>query len=86
MYRLDGQRVRAHLSPHSARKIYAVAEMRRGGLERVKRLLQHESEAVTLIYAMADELERKNGRSAPRPYGGGGGGGSKKTKNSPKVD
>lgn len=74
LYRLDGQRVRAHLSPHSARKIYAVAEMRRGGIERVKRLLQHESEAVTMIYAMADELEARRQHPAPRPYRGGGGG------------
>lgn len=75
LYRLDGQRVRAHLSPHSARKIYAVAEMRRGGLERVRRLLQHDSEAVTLLYALADEMETRKQLPTPRPHGGGGGGG-----------
>lgn len=57
LYRLDGKAIRAHLSPHSARKIYAVRQMRRYGIERVKELLNHESEAVTMLYAMADVLE-----------------------------
>lgn len=46
-----------HLSPHSARKVYAVEEYHKtGSLERVQALLQHENEAVTMIYAMADEM------------------------------
>lgn len=55
-------RVRAHVSPHSARKIYAVTEYRRtGSLQRVRELLNHDSEAVTVLYAMADQLtERRN--------------------------
>lgn len=45
------------LSPHSARKIFAVTEFQRGrDLHRVKELLNHSSEAVTLLYAMADQL------------------------------
>ena len=47
-----------HVSPHSARKLYAVSEYRRtGSIERVKELLNHEDEAVTMLYAMADQLE-----------------------------
>lgn len=49
-----------HISPHSARKIYAVSEYRRtGSIERVKELLNHEDEAVTMLYAMADQLENR---------------------------
>lgn len=49
-------RVEVHLVPHSLRKVYAVEAYRRSGgdLEKVKRLLNHDSEAVTMIYAMAD--------------------------------
>ena len=44
----------------SARKLYAVSEYRRtGSIERVKELLNHEDEAVTILYAMADQLERR---------------------------
>lgn len=49
-----------HVSPHTSRKVYAVAEYHRtGSLQRVQRLLQHDSEAVTMIYAMADVLEQR---------------------------
>lgn len=52
-----------HISPHSARKIYAVSECRRtGSIERVKKLLNHEDEAVTMLYAMADQLEQRRGK------------------------
>ena len=53
-------RVREHLSPHSLRKIYAVNQYKKyGSLERVKQLLNHDQEAVTLLYAMADVLDRR---------------------------
>lgn len=53
-------RVRAHVSPHTSRKVYAVAEYHRtGSLKRVQALLQHEDEAVTMLYAMADQLEAR---------------------------
>lgn len=51
-----------NISPHSARKIYAV-ELRysdKVDLKRVQELLNHSSEAVTMIYAMADELTRRS--------------------------
>lgn len=58
-------RVREHVSPHSVRKVWAVGAFRRAGgdLRRVQKLLLHESEAVTMIYALADVLtERRLGR------------------------
>lgn len=50
------------ITPHTARKIYAV-ELRyddKIDLKKVQELMNHSSEAVTMIYAMADELTRKN--------------------------
>ena len=43
------------ISPHSARKIYAVGAYKRTAkIETVQRLLNHSNEPVTMIYAMAD--------------------------------
>lgn len=54
-------RLEEHVSPHSARKIYAVdAYKRYGDMKRVQKLLNHSSEAVTMIYALADAIEKKN--------------------------
>lgn len=52
------------VSPHTARKVYAVTQYQTGhSLRRVQQLLQHSSEAVTMLYAMADELTaRKLGK------------------------
>lgn len=57
-------RIDANIGPHSARKVYAVNLMKKyGDIERVRRALNHSSESVTLIYAMADmQLEAKNRR------------------------
>lgn len=54
-------RVKGNISCHTARKIYAVSEYKKDfSVARVKKLLNHSSEAVTMIYAIADELtERK---------------------------
>lgn len=53
-----------NVSCHTARKIYAVKQYKRTcSIERVKELLNHSDEAVTLIYALADELtEQKQNR------------------------
>lgn len=54
-------RLLEHVSPHTARKIYAVdAYKRYGSIKRVQSLLNHSSEAVTMIYALADALDTKN--------------------------
>lgn len=64
LYRINGKKIKEHLSPHSARKIYAVEAYRKSGgdLKKVQKLLNHENEAVTMLYAMADILTQKNHR------------------------
>ena len=54
--------VKEHISPHSLRKAYAVEEYaKHGDLKRVQKLLNHSNEAVTLIYAAANIMnKRKN--------------------------
>lgn len=49
------------ISPHTCRKVYAVERFKKSGnLGEVQKLLNHSSEGVTAIYAMADVLtERK---------------------------
>lgn len=55
--RIDGKKVRENLGPHSARKIFAVDLYHRtGDLEAVRKALNHTDQAVTLLYAMADQL------------------------------
>lgn len=60
-------RLKQNVGPHSARKVYAVDLLRKyGDIDRVRRALNHGSESVTLIYAMADQqLEAKNRRRRP---------------------
>lgn len=48
--------VKAQVSPHSARKTYAVSEYKARGLKAVQRDLQHDREETTLIYALADKI------------------------------
>lgn len=57
-------RIDKNLTPHSARKAYAVKLMDKyGDLDRVRRALNHDNEAVTVLYALADRLpERKRRR------------------------
>lgn len=51
-----------HVSPHTARKCYAVDRYKSGGnLRQVQKLLNHSSEAVTMLYAMADCMNEKKG-------------------------
>ena len=75
-------RLPQNIGPHSARKMYAVSLMEKyGDIERVRRALNHESETVTAIYAMADlltqrRLERRQAvrrrkRAAKTPGAGG---------------
>lgn len=63
LYRIDGKKLSEHVSPHTARKVYAVELFKSGAsLRKVQQLLNHSSEAVTLIYAMADQLAGKKKR------------------------
>lgn len=62
-------RLPQNVGPHSARKVFAVELLGKyGDIDRVRRALNHSSEAVTLIYAMADrQLESKQRRRRAAP-------------------
>lgn len=48
-------RLPQNVAPHSFRKVYAVELMKKyGDIEKVRRALNHNSESVTMIYALAD--------------------------------
>ena len=61
-------RLPANIAPHSARKNYAAELLERyGDLDKVRRALNHSNDAVTMIYAMADQQRRaKDRRRAAR--------------------
>lgn len=48
--------VAEHVSPHSARKTYAVGVYRSDGLKACRERLQHDREGTTLLYALADKI------------------------------
>lgn len=64
-------RLPANIAPHSARKVYAAQLLSEyGDIEKVRRALNHSSEAVTLIYALADQQRKlKDKRRAARRGG-----------------
>lgn len=48
-------RLPQNVAPHSFRKVYAVELMKKyGDIDRVRRALNHGSETITMIYALAD--------------------------------
>ena len=52
-------RLAQNVAPHSFRKVYAVQLMEKyGDIDRVRRALNHNSESVTMIYALADQQLR----------------------------
>ena len=56
-------RLPQNVGPHSARKVYAVDLMHKyGDIDRVRRALNHGSETVTMIYAMADHQQAAKNR------------------------
>lgn len=61
-------RLPQNVGTHSARKVYAVEMLREyGDLERVRRALNHDNVATTLIYALADlQLRAKSDRRQKR--------------------
>ena len=63
-------RLPVHVSPHTARKVYAVGKLEasRGDLDAVRRALNHTDTTVTAVYTMAEALynaryEEKDGRT-----------------------
>lgn len=70
LYRVNGKRLKAHIGPHTARKVYAVGlyhEAVKNGveapLEAVQANLNHSDLAVTYIYALADEITARKSRT-----------------------
>lgn len=70
LYRVDGDKITANITPHSARKIYAVSQYRQtGSLDHVKQLLNHSDEGVTMLYALADVItDRKYNQQKKSTY------------------
>lgn len=63
-------RLPQNVAPHSFRKVYAADLMQRyGDLEKVRRALNHDNDAVTLIYAMADQQLRAKNQRKRRNHG-----------------
>lgn len=57
-------RIKLNLSPHTLRKVYAVNLMHKyGDLAKVCKALNHDNEVVTIIYALADELQERQARA-----------------------
>lgn len=53
-------RIKQNISPHSLRKIYAVDLYHKtGSLDKVMQALNHNNDAVTMIYAIADLISKK---------------------------
>lgn len=51
------------IAPHTARKLFAVSKYQTGhSLKKVQQLLNHSDEAVTVLYAMADQLTARHTR------------------------
>lgn len=51
-------RLKTNLTPHSARKVYAVELYRKyGNIKKVQKALNHDNEVVTMIYALADKIK-----------------------------
>lgn len=52
-------RVKAQISPHSARKVFAVEYYNKHGkdIKRLQKLFNHSNEAVTMLYAMANVIK-----------------------------
>ena len=59
--KIDGHKLAENIGPHSARKIFAVDLYHRtGDLETVRKALNHSDQAVTMLYALADELTHRH--------------------------
>lgn len=53
-------RLRANVGPHTMRKVYAVRAFQKSGdLASVQRALNHSDPAITVIYALADQLTKQ---------------------------
>ena len=56
-----------NLGPHTLRKVYAVRKFQStGDLSAVQKALNHDDQAVTMLYAMADHLSRQKAKEGGR--------------------
>lgn len=53
--------LKENVSPHSARKTFAVEDFQRNDIERVREDLQHDSVYTTMLYAFADKMKAQKG-------------------------
>lgn len=56
-----------NIGTHTARKVWAVERRKAAGFQSVKKDLNHSSDAVTMIYALADELTMRQRRRKRKP-------------------
>ena len=62
-------RVSLNVTTHTARKIYSVEQYKRTcDIKRIQQLLNHSSEAVTMIYALADELTERHATEKQKQF------------------
>ena len=61
------QRLRAKklvVSPHTARKMWAVEQTKNGkDIRKLQKLMNHSDPSITMVYAMADEITRRKIRA-----------------------
>lgn len=61
--------VRLNITPHTARKVYAVGKFKREGLESTKNALNHDNITTTLLYAFSKELTARKEYEEAQPMG-----------------
>lgn len=66
------------VSPHTARKMWAVEQTKNGkDIRKLQKLMNHSDPSITMVYAMADEITRRkcahNFLAPPAKIGGAGG-------------
>ena len=61
LYRIEGHKLAEHVSPHTARKVYAVSFIRQGGsISALQERLNHSDRSVTMLYALADAITARS--------------------------
>ena len=61
--------VRLNITPHSARKVYAVKQFKSKGLEQTKSALNHDNITTTLLYAFSDIITSNKTEEEREPAG-----------------
>lgn len=61
VYARERAKVEEHVTPHSARKTFAVETRNEKGFDEVKKALQHDNIGTTMLYALSDYKTAQNG-------------------------